>query len=63
MSDEQWNEKGLCYECRKKNYCGTECKAHKDRVRYEINKLITKKMDEKTHGVYSQIMSHSPYRF
>jgi len=62
MSAEQWNEQGLCYECRKKNYCGKECKAHKDRVRYEINKFITEKMDKQTGGVYSKIMEYSPYK-
>lgn len=56
MSGEQWKESGFCYECRKRSYCGTECSAHKRRVRFELDKLITHEMDKATHGAYSKIM-------
>lgn len=33
MSNEQWNENGICSECRRKNYCSNTCKANKDRIK------------------------------
>lgn len=62
MSNEQWKDKGLCNECRRKNYCGKECTAHKRRVKYEMAKFVTTEMDKMTNGMYSEIMKHSPYK-
>lgn len=59
--DEQWKLGGHCNECRRKRYCGTECKQHKESLRRELYRVIAKKMDEGTHGVFSQIMNRRTY--
>lgn len=42
MGNEQWKESGSCKECRRKNYCKNECKAHKVRIDHEIKIAVTK---------------------
>lgn len=32
INNEQWLSDGECNECRRKNYCKTECRANKKRV-------------------------------
>lgn len=55
---EQWLLNGNCSKCRKKNYCSKECKRNDLRKKRIIANTITKTMDERTNGLYSQIMNH-----
>lgn len=34
--NEQWLSYGDCDKCRRKNYCGTQCKPHRARVQRNI---------------------------
>lgn len=44
MSDEQWKNGGDCQKCRRRNYCGTSCKKHKDKVERTIGGMVAKAM-------------------
>lgn len=57
-SNEQWLLNGNCNKCRRQKYCSKGCKRNKISTQRAINRFITDKMDERTGGAYSQIMSH-----
>lgn len=56
-NNEQWKLQGNCNECRRQKYCSTGCKAHKLKLYSEMSAIVASKMDEKTGGAYSQVMS------
>lgn len=62
MSDEQWKSGGRCNECRRNNYCKTECTQHKRRVEYDTKCFIRDKLDEKSHGMFSMILNASSFK-
>lgn len=52
MNNEQWKDKGICYECRRKSYCSKSCKAHDDAIKRRLSELVTesflkKRMEKK----------------
>lgn len=55
---EQWKLQGNCSECRRQKYCNKECKIHKIKVKNKMYNLIAEQFDERTNGLYSEIMSH-----
>lgn len=57
-TNEQWKLDGNCSACRKRKYCGTECNRHKTLIERKVRSLVTEAMDERTNGMYSQVMSH-----
>lgn len=62
MSDEQWKSGGQCNECRRNNYCKTECTQHKRRVRYNLEQFVFNKLDERSNGLFSEIIKNSRYK-
>lgn len=45
-NSEQWKLEGDCSLCRRKDYCKTDCKAHKE----YINKIIKQSLVDKLGG-------------
>jgi radical SAM protein with 4Fe4S-binding SPASM domain len=41
---EQWKLEGDCKECRRKNYCGKDCKAHREATYSMIYGMVAKAM-------------------
>ena len=33
---DQWKLTGKCEECRRKTYCGSQCKKHRERMKAEL---------------------------
>lgn len=40
--NEQWKDGGRCEECRRKPYCKTECRAHREREKRELFERVAK---------------------
>lgn len=62
MSDEQWKEDGCCSQCRREKYCKTECTKHKRRVNNLIRGYVREKLDERSGGLFSQILDSSSFK-
>lgn len=50
MTNEQWKDKGSCYECRRKNYCNKSCKAHDDAIKRRLSELVIERVFGKIKG-------------
>lgn len=50
MTNEQWKDKGICYECRRKSYCNKSCKAHDDAIKRRLSELVTERVFGKKDG-------------
>ena len=59
MSLEAWKNDGKCHECRRKDYCKTECSARKRRVRAIITAALALKATPKMR-VYDEIGRFEP---
>ena len=57
IENEQWKHGGLCNKCRRSNYCSTECKVHKQRVKYNMRKLVAQKLEGMTGIPAGKIMT------
>lgn len=44
--NDQWKSGGDCGNCRREQYCGTECKAHRERVKAEKEESFKKIIEE-----------------
>lgn len=60
---DQWLLDGICNKCRRQSYCKTTCTKSARRREAQMYSFIAEKMDEATGGAFSQIMTHSSYRF
>lgn len=39
---DQWKSEGLCYKCRRKNYCKTTCRANRQAAAARVKAAIMK---------------------
>lgn len=62
MSEEQWKSDGNCNECRRQNYCKTECTQHKRRFKVDLSQIVFNKLDERSNGLFSKIVNETQYK-
>lgn len=44
IETEQWKESGDCSICRRRDYCKTQCKAHKDALMAALKAEIARRL-------------------
>lgn len=44
MTKDQWKSNGDCLLCRRKDYCKTNCKAHKENIEKIIKQSLVNKL-------------------
>ena len=43
VPSDQWKHEGYCTACRRRNYCKSECRAHRDNVMARVHDMFLRK--------------------
>jgi sulfatase maturation enzyme AslB (radical SAM superfamily) len=61
-NNEQWKEGGDCSKCRRQNYCGNECRLHRNRLRSMVKNFVCNKL-ENTHPRIVEAMKENEEKY